>query len=439
MLEKITNLDINLLTKHFYAGCKSERLIGVEYEKLPVYKENYQAVKYEDIARLLLMFKDPESLGIYSEGHIIGLKNSLGTVTLEPGSQFELSLNPLKSLSELKHEIELYNFKTHALAEKNGVCWLGYGIQPLSIYENINIIPKKRYEFMTEYLPAFGSLPLVMMRETSGIQVALDYSSPEDAISKLALSLKLSPIVSTIFANSPIRAGKLTKYKSFRAFSWLHTDENRCGLISSKLFKNNQQFTFEDYAQVLLDVPMIFIERPYSMGGCIPVRNLTFRRFLKEGYCGISATLQDWELHCSLYFPDVRLNGYLEIRNHDNQRAELITAVPAFWKAVLYNNDAFVAVTDLLSQFDYLDFEYIRHKTPACGLDLIVKKHSLKDIAKELVSIAFQSLKLTNEESFIEPIKSLIDDGLVPADIIIKNWESIWDKSLSRLIEYSAL
>ena len=70
---------------------------------------------------------------------------------------------------------------------------------------------------------------------------------------------------------------------------------------------------------------------------------------------------------------------------------------------------------------------------------MIVKKHSLKDIAKELVSIAFQSLKLTNEESFIEPIKSLIDDGLVPADIIIKNWESIWDKSLSRLIEYSAL
>lgn len=437
MLEQIANLDINLLTKNFYSGCKSEKMIGIEFEKLPVYADGYSAVRYEDIAKILLKLKKHETSGIYSKGNIIGLRSENGTVTLEPGSQFELSLNPVQSIAILKQKIDEYNKITGIIGEKSGIYWLGYGIQPLSTHKDIKIIPKQRYKYMTQYLPSVASKPLVMMRETSGIQVGIDYSSQEDAIKKLAIALKLSPIVSAIFANSPIRGGKLTRYKSYRAFSWLHTDDDRCGLISSKLFKQPLEFTFEDYAQVLLDVPMIFIERPYALD--CPVKNMTFRRFLNEGYCGINATFQDWEQHCSLYFPEVRLNSYIEIRNHDNQRAELIPSIPAFWKGIMYNNDALDEVNRIFSGFSYLDFEYMRHRTPSVGLDLIVGNYKLKDLAKEIINISYQSLKITDEERYLEPIKSLADEGLVPADIIIKNWETVWNKDLSKLIEYSLL
>ena len=90
---------------------------------------------------------------------------------------------------------------------------------------------------MSSYLPEVASKPLVMMRETAGIQVGMDFCDEQDAMRKFRLALKLSPVVSAIFSNSPVRNGKLTKYKSYRALSWLSTDNARCGLVSPKIFK----------------------------------------------------------------------------------------------------------------------------------------------------------------------------------------------------------
>ena len=435
-------LSFDQLTGLFYSGCKTDEKVGIEYEKLPIYSDNFKAVKYEDIARFMLQFKNGKWDGIYSDNNILGLENETGVISLEPGSQFELSLNPLDSIAQIKEKIDSYNEQSAQLAQKLGITWLGYGIQPLSTYKDIKVIPKKRYRYMSEYLPTVAKRPLVMMRETSGIQVGIDYKSEEDAMKKLALALKLSPIISAVFANSPIRNGQLSSYKSFRALSWLHTDNARCGLISSKIFEKNSDFsnfTFKDYAQVLLNVPMIFIERSEVEGSALAVKNLTFKQFLEHGYEGYYATLKDWQLHCSLYFPEVRLKNFLEIRNHDNQRNELIPCVPAFWKGVMYNESATDEINSILNKFSYIDFKYIRHRTPKYGLDMSIRGYKISDLAKEIINISYEALKNTNEEIYLEAIKELVDSGKTPADIIIKNWEGTWNKDISKLIEYSKL
>ena len=437
--ERKNIIDTSVLTEIFRSGCKSSEKVGIEYEKLGVYEKNFKAVRYPDIARFLQTYKNGNWSAVYEGNNIIGLKNETGTISLEPGSQFELSLNPQDTIGQIAEKIEDYNKTTAQIAEKMGIIWLGYGIQPLSTNKNIKIIPKKRYEYMTQYLPTVAKKPLVMMRETSGIQTGIDYRSEEDAMRKMSLALKLSPIVSAMFANSPIRNGKLSGYKSYRALSWLHTDNDRCGLVSAKLFERDFEFTFEDYAKILLDVPMIFIERAGI--GAIPVKNLTFARFLKDGYEGFSAKIEDWELHLSLYFPDVRLKSYLEIRNHDNQRSGLICAVPAFWKGLMYDENAFNAAEETVKSFNYIDFEYMRRKTPKCGLNLNIRGHKIADIALELLKISHSSLKSAqnNEEKYLEPIIELAAQGLTPADVIIKNWNGCWNRGLGRLIAYSKL
>ena len=220
--------DESQLTNIFYNGAKDECVLsqkrtGVEFEKLPVKKDSFKYAPYQDVAKFLLAYKE-EKDGIYENGAILGLSNNDGTVTLEPGSQTELSLNPSSDLNSVKRFIDVYNKKTSQIAEQFGIYWLGYGIQPVSTYKNIHIIPKKRYEYMTKYLPTVAKKPLVMMRETSGIQASFDYKDEADAMRKFAFALKLSPIVSAAFANSPVRNGRLTKYKSNRAASWLDTD-----------------------------------------------------------------------------------------------------------------------------------------------------------------------------------------------------------------------
>lgn len=444
LIKEAEPLTFESLTDIFHSGCTTKERIGVELEKIPVNKKTFKASPYKDVARFLLEYKnlpEKEWEGVYENGALLGLKNNQGTISLEPGSQTEISLNPEEKIGEIKKILDNYNKTTRKIGEESGVLWMGYGIQPVSTYKNMNIIPKKRYEYMTKYLPTVAKKPLVMMRETSGIQASFDYKSEEDAMRKLQFSLKLSPFISAAFANSPIRNGRLTRYKSYRASSWLETDNDRCGLISPKVFKEG--FTFSDYTQILLDVPMIFIERKLcgDVKSAVKVENITFRQFMKNGYNGFHAEKDDWALHLSLYFPDVRLKSYLEIRNHDNQRSPLICAVPAFWKGLIYNTDAMNAVDEILKDFKYFDFEHLRQVTPRKGLDMKIKNKSLKDIVKEFVGISYQSLKAANdgEEVFLTPLKEIIDKGLTPADIIIDRWENDWGKDISKLVEYSRL
>lgn len=433
------------LTDIFCSGIKPDSIIkqkrvGVEFEKLPVRKSDFKAAPYIDVAKFLLAYKENNLHGIYENNAILGLSGDAGTISLEPGSQTEISLNPSNNLLEVKRTLENYNKVTSQIAEKFGIYWLGYGIQPVSTYKNINIIPKKRYEYMTKYLPTVAKKPLVMMRETSGIQSSFDYSSEEDAMKKFALALKLSPIGSAMFANSPIRNGRLSGYKSNRAASWLDTDNDRCGLVSSKAF--GKDFSFEQYAQILLDVPMIFIERNINgVKTTIKTENITFRQFLKAGWQGFIANKQDWETHLSLYFPDVRFKNYIEIRNHDNQRPELICAVPAFWKGLIYNDSAIEAVSDIIKDLTYFDIEYLRRKTPKYGLDMKIKHIPLKQFAKEITDISYTSLKSygQGEEVLLEPLLSLLEKGLTPADIIIEKWQNEWRADISKLVSYSRL
>ena len=49
---------------------------------------------------------------------------------------------------------------------------------------------------------------------------------------------------------------------------------------------------------------------------------------------------QDWNLHLTTLFPEVRLKQFLEVRGADAVPAGLTCALPALWKGILYDDDA---------------------------------------------------------------------------------------------------
>lgn len=437
-------LDKSQLLNYFHSGFKnrSDFKVGMELEKLPVSNSDSKAVPYsKGIEEFLKKYGNDY---VKENSNIMGIRENSGVISLEPGSQCEISTYPKKSIHDLKEAIFSYNNKSAYIAEDLGFSLLGYGIQPVSTYDNIELIPKKRYSYMTNYLPDKGKYSLVMMRETAGIQVALDYESEEDAVSKLRVSLALSPIVTAMFANSPVRAGVDTGYKSFRALSWTHTDENRCGLVSKKLFDPCYDYTFNDHIDVLLDLPMIFVEKDSKF---IDMKKFTFRDYMKNGYEGYRATMDDWFLHANLFFPDVRLNSYIEIRNCDSQREDLILAPAALWKGLLYNQDSMDAAFELVSKLKYEDLMELRSLVPKYALNTNIKSFKVSEAARELVNIAFNSLKQMNdidkndkdETVYLENLVNLVDQSTTPADIILKRWNSDWNRNVGRLVEYSRI
>ena len=436
--------DYSQLTELFRNSCKPVEnfKIGLEFEKLPVCSGSYKAVPYSGangIEEFLDKYKNFKGMEeILSDGRILGLKGDEGNITIEPGSQTEFSINPTGKISDISSVVNDFNSESAILAEKMGIEWLGYGVQPVSTFNNIEVIPKKRYKIMSNYLPDKGSRAFVMMRETAGIQTSIDYESEKDAMFKLKVSLAISPIITAMFANSPVRRGKESGYKSYRALSWLDTDNDRCGLISKKIFED--EFSFSEYAEYLLDVPMFFIERDNSL---VDMTRFTFREFLDGVLEGTEATVEDWELHMTTVFPDVRLKGYIEMRNCDSQRKDLMFAFPALAKGIMYNKDALNKVWELVKTFSYENIEEMRRIVPVKALDTVVKDIKIADLAKKLVCIAEDSLLSDSETEedavYLETLKELVGQGLSPADVIIKNWNGSWNRKVSRLAEYSKL
>ena len=100
------------IIKLFEAGCKPSQThkIGIEYERLPVFSVTSKAVDYSSefgICNFLRNFAREENWDyIMDDYNIIGLKQGHDTITLEPGCQIEMSLEPQKTIDELKNIIQ---------------------------------------------------------------------------------------------------------------------------------------------------------------------------------------------------------------------------------------------------------------------------------------------------------------------------------------------
>ena len=436
MLKLEQKLEKDEILKLYTKGFKPSEdfQIGIEYERLPISLSSTKAVDYwaeYGIKNLLEKYSKEETWDyILDNKNIIGLQKGHDTITLEPGSQVEISAKPGKTIFQLKDKIDKINNLLEPLAKSFNITLLNYGVSPLSTYKSINIIPKNRYRIMARYL--WGILSDVMMRETAGIQCCIDFSSEEDAMRKFKLANKLSPFMCAMFANSPIRGGVDTGYKSFRALSWLNTDNDRCGFAG----KISEEFSFEDYIDCVLKTPMIFIQKnglPFEING-----DITFEQYIQDGFNGAFATLEDYELQANLYFPEVRMRNFIEIRNHDCVGGDLKYAILAIYKGIMYNKSAMEECEELLKHLQYKDFSEIRYNVPKNALNTNIKKAKLGDYAKEIINIAEKSLKemQTGEAYFLNSIKEYTFNNLTPADVVLKNWYGSWNKDLSKMVKY---
>ncbi len=436
MLKLGTTLEKSEIIKLYTKGYTNPQdyKIGLEYERLPINSNSFEAVDYwgnNGIAICLELFARKNGWDYIVDGNnVVGLAKSHDTITLEPGSQIEISTKPERTIFELKKKIDSINSSLEEILDEHGIILLNYGISPYSTFKNIHLIPKRRYKIMAGYL--WGILSDVMMRETAGIQCCIDFKSEEDAMRKYKLANKLIPFMTAMFSNSPIRGGVDSGYKSFRALSWLNTDNDRCGFAG----KISEEFSFDDYIDCILKTPMIFIQRngqPIEING-----DLTFEEYLKEGYGGIMPTLDDYELQANLCFPEVRLRNFIEIRNHDCVGGDLKYAILAIYKGIFYDNEAMCETEELLKHLQYKDFSELRYNVPKHGLKTTVKNATILDYSQEIIKIAEKSLKnmQTGENMFIQSIKEYTDKGISPADVIIKKWHGNWNKNLRKMINY---
>jgi glutamate--cysteine ligase len=403
--------------------------VGTEAEKFGVLSESGQAIAYDGArgvrATLELM---QEMFGWYpvrehEDGEIIALERGGESITLEPGGQVELSGAPHASIHDSAREWENHLAELNQVGERLGITWLGLGFHPFARQSELPWVPKLRYGVMREYLPTRGKLGLDMMRRTCTVQANLDYNSEADAMRKLRVSLRLSPIITAMFANSPLVEAKLTGERTHRARIWLDTDPDRTGLLT---FMWDEKASFERYVDWALDVPMFLVKRD---GHVVHNTGQTFRAFMRDGFQGTDATAADWATHLGTLFPEVRLKKTIELRGADCLPRALVPALPALAKGLLYDAKALTDAEALADRISPEAALALRPKLADEGLTATLAERSLRDWAEDVLDIARGGLRRLmvvdpesgrDESCYLEPLADLVERNLTPADALIE-------------------
>lgn len=392
--------------------------LGVEHEKIGVLADGRPPSYEGHIAPLLARLEaspDGHWTRIEEAGRIIGLRRVKSTVTLEPGGQFEYSDQPRKTAAEAARALEAHWAELEEPARAAGVTWIAAGFRPFGTLDDVPWMPKGRYAVMRAYLPTRGSMAHEMMKRTATVQANVDWSDAADCADKVRTGMGLTSLITALWANSPIVDGKLTDYQSWRARCWLDTDDDRCGLLPFVFDERAGERLFADYTEWALDVPMFFV---YRGGGYTAAAGMTFRRFLREGFQGERATISDWELHLSTLFPEVRLRPHIEVRAADAGTRDMVRALGALYRGVLYDAEARRAAWALVAGWSWEERNQLRRDVPQRGLRATVGGAPILERCRELVEIARAGLaRLGGDDvALLDPVAEVARSGHAPAD-----------------------
>ena len=169
-----------------------------------------------------------------------------------------------------------------------------------------------------------------MMCSTASVQVCLDAglqgTGPASVGWRWRLLHALGPVFVAAFANSPLREGRPTGWKSTRQAIWARLDPCRtrppqnavpAGRGHRQTLDADPRAAWIDYA---LSAEVMCVRRPGDEPWTAPA-GLTFRGWLRGGG-ERRPTLEDLSYHLSTLFPPVRPRGHLEYRVIDAQAGD---------------------------------------------------------------------------------------------------------------------
>ena len=410
---------------YFKSGIKKKLLIGVENEKFLFSKKYNKRANYSEVKKVLSILKSKYNWKpVKEKNNLIGL-NYLGkSISLEPGNQIELAGDKLKNIHQVCFEGNLFQKQLDDACDQVGLSSMAIGYDPYTKLSKVPNNPKARYKVMTKEMPKGGNLSLNMMYQTAGTQINLDYISENDFVKKFKLIASLTPLSIGIFANSPVKEKKLTKYLSYRSKVWQST--SRGGL--PKIFLEN--LNFEKYADFIINMPLLFLNKANKV---VAAKGKTFNDYMLGNIKEIKKQKpkeKDLEVHLSTIFTELRLKKYIEIRSLDACEWDCHCAGPAFYTGLIYSN--LEESLDVIKNWKIDDILNAYLEAPKKGLKTEINKKSIRHWGKVFFKLSKKGLiyrnevnkKKSNETIFLKNIEFILNENQTKAEQIIKKLKS---------------
>lgn len=260
-----------------------------------------------------------------------------GAVTREPGGQVELSSAPADDVVTCIAAVEADQAALEAALAVRGQAIRGGGFHPH--HQAKRVLPDPRYRAMEDYFNRQGPWGLTMMCCTASLQVNVDAGDEGDGpgglLRRWNLAHRIGPVLTAAFANSPLRDGRPSGWKSTRHAVLARLDPGRT------LPMPDTDDLRRDFARYALDAPLLCRRCDPPEPWTVP-SGVTLRSWIRDGLDGRRPTEDDIKYHLTTLFPPVRPRGWFELRMIDQQDGDG-WIVPALVAATLMDDPATAA------------------------------------------------------------------------------------------------
>lgn len=269
-----------------------------------------------------------------------------GRLVFEPGGQLELSTEPRPTAAAVLEDAERVLGPLVAAAAAEGIRLEARGLDPWHGEDEVGLqLATPRYRLMDLHFGRLGGQGRRMMRLTAGMQVNLDFGDPRQAKRRWRAANLLAPVGGAVFANSPCRLPDGSAVRSGRAVAWEGTDPSRTGFPIAD-GPGPLAAPWEAYLRFAMGAEVMMRlgagGLPVSPGG----------RFRFGEWCSGARppppTAQEWRVHLTTLFPQVRPRGWLELRWLDVPRPEWWGVPLTLLPALLYDDGALAETLEIL-------------------------------------------------------------------------------------------
>lgn len=394
--------NIDAIVAYYESGVESTRgAVGIELEHTIVHTADGSAVPYRGdhgvqwVLEQLLPFYPEQTRD--AEGDLLGVARPGEAVTLEPAAQIELSAGPFPKLADAYACFEAFERRLEEALAPYGMQALAVGYHPSAAAADLSLIPKRRYKFMNLYLGAKGPFGPAMMRGSASVQVSVDYSSVADCLRKLRLAYALVPLFALMTDNAPVFEGLPRTHELVRTEIWQKCDPDRCGLVPGVM---EPSFSLRQYAEYLLDTPAILMP-------CAKEEWCYSERTFGAIYADRPMQRSDVEHAVSMFFNDVRLKTYIELRPADAMPVPYAIAYAGIVKGLFATPENLDALDTLTDGVGAADVEAAKEALMADGYRATVYGRPVAELADAVMELAERGLE-EGERRFLEPLAGLV-------------------------------
>ncbi len=397
------------LLQYFEAGEKgvNEKRLGVELEHFVVDQRTKEAVPYagkNGIRDVLteLAAQYPGAQRILLDHEFLGFYVPEFSITLEPAAQLEISIIQESSIRSVGEIYRDFSARLNAVLDRFGYMACRVGCQPVSKVEELELIPKHRYEWMNDHFRTSGTGGMEMMRGTASTQVSIDYDSEGDFRRKLQAAYYYGPMLKLFMDNAPTYRGKPAGMHLKRTDIWRRTDPLRCGILPGVFDKD---YGFENYADFLGQMPPIFLKHGEDV-------ELTGNRTVAELFRDRDMD-EEMVMHVlSMAFPDVRLKQYLEIRFADSAPLPFVLGYCALLKGLLYSGSGLEYAGEKIRSGKLTEQDILKGEDALMVRGWEAEVYGVPAVrqAESLLALACEQLP-QEERAFLKPLETVIRYG----------------------------